>query len=221
MVNAAVTDARSAERALILDYAPADGRDALAALFALDDALGAILRTTQQPVVGQLRLAWWRDALIRLDDTPPPAQPVLQALARFVLPSGIKGSALATMVDGWEALLSEPLDEAALIEHARARAATLFAAGADVMRAVGDAYRQAGEGWALVDVSRNVSDAVAAQTAGALASERLREALSWRWSRRGRALGALAHAAAADLAKRPPGSPARVARLLAHRLTGF
>lgn len=206
---------------MILGYAPADGRDALAALFALDDALGAILRTTQQPVVGQLRLAWWRDALTRLDDAAPPAQPVLQALARFVLPFGVKGSMLATMVDGWEALLGEPLDEAALIDHAQARGGGLFAAGADVLRASDDACRKAGEGWALVDVSRNLSDIGTARVARTMAREYLRKALARRWSRKGRALSALAHAAAADLADRPPGSPARVARLLAHRLTGL
>ena len=82
------------ERALILTYAPAHGRAALAALLALDDALAQLLRSTSQPAVGQLRLAWWREALARLDTQPPPAEPVLQSLAAAVLPLGVSGTSL-------------------------------------------------------------------------------------------------------------------------------
>ena len=65
------------ERALALSYA-VEGRDALAALLALDDALARLLRSTREPALGQMRLAWWREALERLDTAPPPAEPVLR-----------------------------------------------------------------------------------------------------------------------------------------------
>ena len=83
MVKGALTAgrARSAERALALSYAAETVRPGVAALFSLDDTLGQILRTTREPLVGQMRLTWWHEALRALDGAPPPAQPVLQALA--------------------------------------------------------------------------------------------------------------------------------------------
>jgi 15-cis-phytoene synthase len=210
------TLAAEAERKLALSYAPADRRAGLEALLALDGTLGGILRTTREPLVGQMRLTWWADALAALDDRPPPAQPVLEALARDVLPHGVTGAELAGMVDGWEALLDEPAD---LSTHAAARGGRLFAAAARVLagEAPGVAsVAAAGEGWALADLAGNLSDAGEAARARAAAAERL-AAGPRRWPGRLRALGALAL-----LARMPgePGSPRRVGRLAWHRLTG-
>lgn len=227
MVNETVMDGRSAERALAISYAPAAARPALAALLALDGRLGAILRATREPLVGQMRLTWWHDALHALDRAPPPAEPVLLALSAEVLPCGVSGATLAAMVDGWEALLAEPLDAAWIRRFAEARGGTLFRAGAAVLgvdtigRGAADAaIAGAGEGWALADLAGNLADAGMASQARTLASERLAAAFAHRWSRATRPLGALALLARADLAGTPPGSPRRVARLLRHRLTG-
>ena len=62
------------ERALALSYVPREGRAGLAALWALDEMLGAILRSGRDPMVSQLRLTWWHDALCRLDQAPPPSR---------------------------------------------------------------------------------------------------------------------------------------------------
>ena len=80
------------ERRLALAYAPRERRALLTALFGLDDALASILRTTREPMVGQMRLTWWYNALTAIDAGPPPAEPVLQALARDALPCGIGGA---------------------------------------------------------------------------------------------------------------------------------
>ena len=116
-----------------LAYAPRERRALLTALFGLDDALASILRTTREPMVGQMRLTWWREALERLDREPAPAEPVLQALAAMVLRRGVAGGDLAGVVDGWEALLVDPLDDAAMIAHAE-RGRVLFTS---IARAIG------------------------------------------------------------------------------------
>ncbi|HEU4960923.1 MAG TPA: hypothetical protein VFT56_10995 [Sphingomonas sp.] len=205
------------ERALALSYA-VEGRAAAAALLALDDRLAAILRGTREPLVGQMRLTWWREALEALDTAPPPAEPVLAALAAEALPRGVHGAGLAPIVDGWEALLAEPLDAAAIERHA-VRGSALFQAIAAVTGASDDPIAAAGEGWALADLARHLTDPEARGRAAALARARLAAALAPRWSRRGRALGALAHLARLDLAGRER-SPRRVWRVLVHRLTG-
>ncbi len=47
-------DPRLAERALALGYTPARIRPALDALFLLDRRLGDIIRSTREPMVGQI-----------------------------------------------------------------------------------------------------------------------------------------------------------------------
>lgn len=218
---------RDQERALALSYAVGDRAAGLAALFALDDTLGQILRTTREPLVGQMRLTWWHEALSALDASPPPAQPVLQALAAHVLVQGVTGAQLAAMIDGWEALLeAEAIDSAALQLHAVARGRGLFVAARTVLGgAPGDPAEAAGEGWALADLARNVRDPAVARRAAESASQAIAAATAVRWSRAGRPLGALAQLARMDLAVPldtpiAHGAPRRVARLALHRLTG-
>jgi phytoene synthase len=217
MVNVTVTAIVDPERALALSYAPPDRRAALQALFALDAALGRVLRTTREPLVGQMRLAWWREALARLDSAPPPAEPVLQALARDVLPLGPTGQKLAEMIDGWEILLGT-IDEATVADHARLRGRTLFEQAGIVLGTVDDPPGEAGRGWALADLAGHLSEPATAASARAAALPLLMSATRHRWSRAGRPLGALAHIARLDLAG--PATPWRVARLAWHRLTG-
>ena len=214
------------ERALILTYAPPEGRGGLAALLALDDTLAQLLRTTREPALGQMRLAWWCEALAKLDTAPPPAEPVLSALANEVLPHGLRGEALVPIVHGWEVLVEEHrLDGDALIRFAEGRGSLFAAAGRVLDAASGDPLAAAGQGWALADLARNLKSPDEAAAVRALAVPLLDRALRTRWSRRARALGALAHRARLDLASPadvplPLGAPSRVGRLLWHRLTG-
>ena len=62
------------------------------------------MATTTEPLLGEIRLAWWRDRLCELDTQPAPAQPLLQALQARVLPR-LSGAELATLEDGWLARL--------------------------------------------------------------------------------------------------------------------
>ena len=64
------------ERGLIRAYSPdAKARQALDTLLALDDRLAEKVRTTSEPMLGQIRLKWWHDAITALDKGPPPAEP--------------------------------------------------------------------------------------------------------------------------------------------------
>ncbi|AQR75694.1 hypothetical protein [Sphingomonas sp. LM7] len=214
------------ERALALSYAPPGGRGALEALLALDDALALLLRTTREPALGQLRLAWWREALAKLDQAAAPAEPVLAALERDVLTRDVAGAALVPIVHGWEVLIEEEaLTRDALQRFAGGRGQVFVVAGAAIGAGARDPLAAAGQGWALADLARNLRGAGEAEMARALALPLLEEAAAARWSRNGRALGAIAHLARLDLrtpqgAEPPVGAPHRVGRLLWHRLTG-
>lgn len=229
MVNAAVTvteDPAAAERALALGYAAAAKRAGLAALFELDATLAQVLRTTRDPLLGQMRLTWWYEALRRLDTLPAPAQPLLRTLAAEVLPASVSGSAMAELVTGWEALLDAPLGKAAVRAHAAERGGLLFELAAQLLGTSDPRVGQAGEGWALTDLARHLTDLELVRDASTQAKEHLSNALHGRWPRSLRALAALALLARNDLgvplgAPVPHGSPTRVFALLRMRLTGY
>lgn len=206
------------DRKLALAYVPAAARPAVEALWRLDVAFAAILVTGTQPMISQLRLSWWREALARLDAAPPPAEPVLQALASHVLPT-ISGAELAAMEEGWLMLTSEDaLTAGALADYAQLRGGLLFAYTA---RLLGDSHfpvTQAGEAWALADLARH-SRRIDEITSPPLAPK-------VKWPRGLRPLGMLAMLARRDLERlgkkvEKPGSPARILRMIGHRISGY
>ena len=208
-----MNDWPAAERRMVLSYARNGARPALAALLALDDALASVLRNVREPTIAQMRMTWWHDALTRLDTVPPPAQPVLQALARHVLPGGVSGHELTRIVEGWEELVPPgDLDDVALARFAAGRGA-LFELGGRLLGCTGP-LAEAGRGWALADLARHSRDGA---RAAALAAPLLATAAEQRWDREGRALGAMVH-----LARLEGAAPAaRTLRAVWHRLTGL
>lgn len=215
-------DAVMREQALAVGYAPASARDGFAALLDLDHQLASILQSTTEPMIGQMRLTWWYEALVKLDREPAPAHPVLQRLAVSVLPMGVKGADLAPMIEGWEALLDdgEPLDDTRVGRHAEARGGVLFASIGQLLGQAGVA--PLGAAWAKADLAQHVSDdAVRARIGGVSLSE-LDAVLTGKSPKPARGLSGLAVLARESLRHpdRLPGHPLRAARLAWHGLTG-
>lgn len=96
---------RDRDRYLAVLYAAGEVRPALMALHALDLELAQVVAGTTEPMVGEIRLAWWREALLGLDAGTVPAQPLLQLLASEVLPRGVSGTMLAGLEDRWLGLI--------------------------------------------------------------------------------------------------------------------
>ncbi len=212
------------DRRLALAYVPPARRPAVEALWRLDVALGSVLATGREPMVSRIRLAWWREALERLDREPPPAEPLLQALARHLLAAGVGGAELAEMEAGWSRLLIPGrLSAADLAGHAAQRGGRLFRLSARLLGGEEMQVGGAGEAWALVDLARRSADpADAAAALAAAAAVRL----PVRWPVPLRPLGMLALLARRDAARagrgfEARGAPPRMLRMLRHRLTGY
>ena len=136
---------------LALAYAPGATRSACGALLSLDARLGRIAGQSTEPIIIQMKLAWWRDQFGMPVEQWPQGEPLLAALAGV----GLDPSALAMLVDGWEmASVTEQLDDGAFDSLAEGRAAVWrslsdrFAAGTDTL-AVDAAARR----WSLADLS--------------------------------------------------------------------
>jgi phytoene synthase len=208
------------ERALAVTYAPLQRRAGLAALFALDERFGTIVATTTEPMIGLMRLAWWREALERLDGAPP-AEPLLAQLAKDAVPHGASGQMLAAIEDGWSALLDG--SEGMVARHGRERGGNLFLAAGRLLGAPDDRLGKAGETWALADLAHRHSSETVRAEARARAVAAAKEIAGGGWSKPSRPLAALAALAAwdaHDAGPRRQGSPKRVARMLALRVFG-
>jgi phytoene synthase len=213
-----MTDDLDPDRRLALAYVPARARPAIAALWRLDVTFATILAAGRDPMASRLRLAWWREALEALDRVAPPAEPLLQALAAHVLPAGISGAALARMEEAWATLLSdEPLTPDEQANYASLRGGILFEASARLLGVPDFPVAPSGRLWALVDLARHNSGRDSMQIVAPESGVK--------WPRVLRPIGMLAMLARRDsdrLGKplEKQGNPARMLRMLRHRIFG-
>lgn len=90
-------------------------RTEVLALYALDDELGRIAAAVSQPMLGEIRLQWWRDALERAADGGAPDHPAVEALAPALRGGRLRRDLLETLVRAHEA----DLDPAPFPDEAR------------------------------------------------------------------------------------------------------
>ena len=215
----------SPDKKLAFAHLPARQRPAIEALFAIDAAMADVLRTTSEPMLGQIRLAWWRERLEELDTGGhAPPEPRLLAVERDLIARGIKGGDLARLERGWVALFDPFPWDVGTAEAIWFRGRLLFALASQLLARTDDEIEGAGGLWALVDAARHCSDrasrdmllARARTFSGSLAGSRFPRGL--------RPLSMLTATVMRDVNRDPPfepeGTPARAAAMVIHRITG-
>lgn len=120
-----VLKSRDRERWLSVLWAPAPARAALVALHALDLEQQRVVAEAREPMLAEIRLAWWREQLEALSaGKAPPPQPILRALGHDARTRGADLTDLARIEEGFLPLLTEGrLDALAM---AKARGGPLF-----------------------------------------------------------------------------------------------
>ncbi len=203
-IIAAELKARDRDRWLASLYAPASARPGLMALFALDCELAQLVAGTTDPMIGEIRLAWWRERLQDLDSGRAPAQPLLQALLAHVQPV-VPGRELALLDDRWLGLIgSDAVPEAHI-----SGGGMLFAQAARLMGGDAGEADALGRAWAIGALDA-LGGSPAVRTSPPLRPLRALAALSARDAARQRA----------GLAKEPRGSLPRQWRMLKAVATG-
>lgn len=203
------------DRDLVRLYWPVELRPAFDALFELEDTLAEVVKTSTQPALAAIRLAWWREALERLDSAPPPPEPRLQAVAAELLPRGISGRELAEIEEAFAARLDEHVDP----QRVALGGERIFRLAARILGKEDAALPAAGRIYAIGRAARD--GLMLAAPGEMLAALPLR---GHRFAGAVRPLTGMTRLAKRDLERfpaiEPEATPARAIALLFHRLIG-
>lgn len=114
------------DRFLTALFAPADRREELFALYAFANEVAKTRETVSEPMIGRIRLQWWREALDGIRDGEPRKHEVVEALDR-ARSSGLDTESLRPLIDAREFDLEDeaPKDMDALVGYARSTAGAL------------------------------------------------------------------------------------------------
>lgn len=149
-------DTLSAEAELALAWSPAKVRAPLTMALRLDRRLARIVARTTEPMLGQMRLAWWREALAKPVSERPQGDAVLDGLGATWRG---REAALAAMIDAWEVLVTADALGAQEIEaFGSGRGAFFNALGEDHGGAQSARIASAAFRWAIADAAAGVSD---------------------------------------------------------------
>ncbi len=140
-------------------FAPAEERPLLFALYAFNYEIARATVSVHEPMMGEVRLQWWREAVGEAARGAPRAQPVAIALAGLLARAPHLRDALEALIDARTVELSPApfADLAALEFHAAATAGALMRIAAFVLDPKADISglaREAGTAYGLSGILR-------------------------------------------------------------------
>lgn len=151
------------DRFLTSLFAPADRREALFALCAFNLEIAKTREVVSEPMLGQMRLQWWRDAVDAVyTGGPVPVHAVVQPLAAAIAAHGLTRGHFDRLIDAREADLDDepPASLECLVNYAEVTAAPLVLLGLEALgvrdAAAAEAGRHAGIAYALAGLLRAV-----------------------------------------------------------------
>jgi phytoene synthase len=150
------------DRFLCTLFAPPEHREALFAIYAFNLEIAKTRDVVSEPMLGLMRLAWWREAVDELfSGGPVRRHAVLEALAPLAEEGQLSRDELIRMIDAREVDLSgePPLDMAALEFYAESSAGALLL---EALHLLGSTHpkapaiaRHLGIAWALTGILRS------------------------------------------------------------------
>lgn len=150
------------DRYLTALLAPAERRASLFALFAFNQELARARESVREPIMGLMRLQWWRDALAEIyagrTRDHAVARLLGEAIASHDLPKALFERLIAARERDMDA--EPPADMPTLLDYAEGTAATLNQLALRCLGgptgAADEAGKQIGIAWALVGLARAV-----------------------------------------------------------------
>ncbi|HEX2151280.1 MAG TPA: phytoene/squalene synthase family protein [Stellaceae bacterium] len=142
-------------------FAPSDRREALFALYAFNYEVARVRETVTTPMLGQIRLQWWREVVeAAYIGTPARRHEVVQPLVAAIAEFGLSRAHFDRIIDTRERDLAEtpPSDLAALVDYAEGTSSTLLHLALEALGAAEPApvaaAREVGIAYALAGLLR-------------------------------------------------------------------
>lgn len=156
--------ARDRDRYLASLFAPEPARDALMALYAFGADVARIPESVSEPMMGEIRLQWWRDALDTLERGERTGNPVADGLGAAMRDYALPKPILTSVIDARAFDLSGGAmpDMPALRAYLQKTAGNLFALAARIAAGgarnseADRAAHEAGEAWGLTGLLRSL-----------------------------------------------------------------
>lgn len=126
---------RDPDRAYAALFAPESARHALLALYAFHHEIAKVREVVSEPMLGAIRLQWWREALDGLERGVTPRHELGAPLGEAMTRHGVAGAALHRMIDAREVDFDEvPFEtESDLEVYVRDSAGVLVDTGARLL----------------------------------------------------------------------------------------
>jgi NADH dehydrogenase [ubiquinone] 1 alpha subcomplex assembly factor 6 len=150
------------DRYLCSLFARSENRTDLMALYAFNVEVAGIRESVSEPLIGQMRLQWWRDNMDRIFEGAPPAHQVATALSQTINGWGLERTVFDELLDARVADFSDtPFATLAELEsYAEKTSATLTRLALSVLGQsnpqVQDIGRHVGIAWALTGLLRAI-----------------------------------------------------------------
>lgn len=128
-----------------------EARADIVALYAFDQELARAPRAASNPLLGEIRLTWWREVLDEaFGGRPVRHHPVAQALAAAIARHALPRAPLEAMIDArYRELDPAPMTPQEALDWARDTGGTAAGLAARVLGATDEAAVAAGTAWAL------------------------------------------------------------------------
>jgi phytoene synthase len=144
---AALLRKHDADRYLTVLFAPAERREALFALYAFNLEIARVREAVREPMMGMIRLQWWRDALAEIGQGKIRAHEVVRPLAQAIADHNLDLVLFERLIAARERDLDPepPADLPSLVDYARNSAGLLTQLALDVLGKPAVEVREAGQ----------------------------------------------------------------------------
>lgn len=140
-------------------FAPADKRAALMALYAFNVEIARVANTVREPMMGEIRLEWWRETLAGARQGMPRNHDVARALTELFLATDLPAEPFEAMIAarGFDSSADTFADRAAVEAHCDATSGNLMRLAARILGVPDDKLaRDAGVAYALAGILRSL-----------------------------------------------------------------
>ncbi len=149
------------DRYLTILYAPEEKRDALYALYAFNYEISRIREGVSEPMLGEIRLQWWREAIDDIFQGTVRSHEVMPSLAVAITEYDLSRDMLMAIIDGKSQDLYDenPENMAALESYLSQTAGNLSCMAAHILgqRDIDDLAKRLGMAWGYVGLIRAVT----------------------------------------------------------------